>query len=347
MTDRRGSLLTVTVCVVVAAVYVSARDLHREHSPSGFGQTAAALPTADYRVVHGWPVLPENIAFDEISAVGVDSHGNVFVLHRGGRQWPDSDVLDLTPIPAPAVLVFDGRTGNMVSLWGQKQFALPHSLTVDRDDNVWITDVALHQVYKFTHDGRLLLTLGERAVPGGDRAHFNRPTDVAVHADGSFYVSDGYVNSRILKFAADGQFLLEWGVKGAGPGQFDLPHGLALDAAGRVFVVDRQNARVQIFDREGKYVAQWRSHFVNPQDIAIGRDGTVFVTDVGDDRSKHDQSGVLVIRPDGSIAGRIGRRGTYDGQFLIAHGVAVGKDRDVYVADFSGRRVQKFVRGNR
>jgi peptidylamidoglycolate lyase len=305
----------------------------------------AAPRGADYHVVHGWPVLPENAVFEEISSVGVDSHGRVLVLHRGGRQWPDNDQLDLTPIPAPVVLIFDGQTGKPLSRWGEKQFALPHSLTVDRDDNVWITDVALHQVYKFTHDGRLLLTLGERAAPGRDGAHFNRPTDVAVNADGSFYVSDGYVNSRVATFAADGTFLFEWGVKGTGPAQFDLPHGIALDPEGRVCVVDRKNARVQVFDRAGKFVTQWTSHFVEPQDIAIGRDGTAFVTDIGDDRAERDQSGVYVIRPDGSVAGKIGHAGTYDGQFLVAHGVAVGNGGEVYVADFSGRRVQKFVRG--
>jgi peptidylamidoglycolate lyase len=234
-------------------------------------------------VVHGWPLLPENAVFDEISAVGVDSRGDVFVLHRGGRQWPESDVLDLTPIPASTVLVLDGRTGRFLSHWGGGRFALPHSVTVDRDDNVWITDVALHQVYKQSHDGKLLLTLGERGVPGNDRRHFNRPTDVAVAPDGSFYVSDGYVNSRVLKFAADGTFLLEWGSNGTGPGQFDLPHGIAVDASGRVFVVDRENARVQVFDRDGRYLAQWNApDFVNPQDIAIGRDGTAFVTEIGD-----------------------------------------------------------------
>lgn len=307
----------------------------------------AILPNANYRVVHGWPLLSENVALPEISAAGVDSRGDVFVLHRGGRQWPDSDVLDLTPIPHSTVMVIDGRTGRFLAHWGGGQFALPHSVTVDRDDNVWITDVALHQVYKLSHDGKLLFTLGERGVSGSDHRHFNRPTDVAVAADGSFYVSDGYGNSRVLKFAADGTFLLEWGSKGTGPGQFDLPHGLALDGSGRVFVVDRQNARIQLFDPDGKYLAQWRTpQFQNPQDIAIARDGTAFVSEIGSEEGTIE-SGILVIRPDGSVSGRIGRRGNYDGQFLVAHGVAVGRDGEVYVADFSGRRVQKFVRTDR
>ena len=253
-------------------------------------------------------------------------------------------MLDQTPITVPTVFVFDGRTGRLLKKWGGKLFALPHSVTLDRQDDIWVTDVALNQVFKFSHEGKLLLTLGARGVAGNDSSHFNRPTDVAVAPDGSFYVSDGYVNSRVLKFAADGKFLVQWGTKGNGPGQFDLPHGIALDAAGRVFVVDRQNARVQVFDGEGTYLSQWKGPpFVSPQDIAISIDGTAFVTDIGDD-SLPDRSGVFVIRPEGSSVGRIGRRGNYDGQFIVAHGVAVGKNGEVYVADFSGRRVQKFLR---
>lgn len=305
---------------------------------------AAVIPTADYRVVHGWPVLPENTVFEEVSAVAVDSKGNVLALQRGGRQWPDSDVLDQTPIAAPTVFTFDGRTGAPLAVWGEKLFALPHSLTVDEHDNLWITDVALHQVFKFSRDGKLLLTLGERGVPGNDGSHFNRPTDVAVTPGGPFYVSDGYENSRVVKFTAEGKFLSAWGSKGKGPGQFDLPHGIALDAAGRVFVVDRQNGRLQAFDGNGNHLP-WKSPpFVNPQDVAISTDGTVLVTDLGG-QGLTDRSGVYVLRPDGSMLGRIGRYGNYDGQFLVAHGVAAGKQGEVYVADFTGRRVQKFVRG--
>jgi peptidylamidoglycolate lyase len=318
-------------------------------SGQGDGKSAqqaavAIIPKALYHVVHGWPVLPDNSIFEEVSSVAVDSRGNVLALQRGGRKWPDSDVLDQTPIVFPTVFVFDGRTGSPLAHWGAKLFALPHSLTVDHQDNVWVTDVALHQVFKFSRDGKLMLRLGERGVAGNDGSHFNRPTDVAVAPDGSFYVSDGYGNSRVLKFAADGKFLVAWGTKGKAPGQFDLPHGIALDASGRVFVVDRQNARVQVFDGKGNYL-QWNGPpLVNPQDIAIGTDGTVFVTDIGDEKSP-DRSGVYVMRSDGSLIGRFGRYGNYDGQFLVAHGIAVGKGGEVYVADFTGRRVQKFAPG--
>jgi DNA-binding beta-propeller fold protein YncE len=305
---------------------------------------AAAIPPANYAVVHGWPELPSGAVFDEVSSVAVDAQSNVLVLARDGREWPDSDILDQTPIANPTVLVLDGRTGRPVRRWGEKQFALPHSVTVDPDNNVWVTDVALHQVFKFSPDGKLLLTLGERGVAGTDRSHFNRPTDVAVARDGSFYISDGYGNSRILMFGADAQFRLQWGKKGTGPGEFDLPHGIAVDDAGRVLVVDRENARIQVFDRNGNYQTQWKgAPFTNPQDIAVGSGGVTFVTDLYFNNRPPDRSGIIVMRLDGTLLGRFGRYGNYDGQFLVAHGVAVGKGGEVYVADFTGRRVQKFL----
>lgn len=306
---------------------------------------AAGRPssTSAYRVVHGWPVLPAGEMLGTVSGVGVDSHGDVFVFHRAGRLW-ESDVLSTTPIAKPTVVLFDGRTGRLLARWGEGLFAMPHGLTVDRHDHVWLTDVALQQVYEFSHDGRLLRTLGERGVAGDDSAHFDRPTDVAVAPDGSFYVSDGYRNSRVLKFASDGRFLFQWGSHGSGPGQFDLPHGIALDGAGRVYVADRSNARVQIFDGAGRYRTEWKSaELGRPFDIAVAPDGTVFVADGGDlSDNLPRRSGVAVVRPDGSILERFGRWGEDEGQFAVAHDIAVGGDGAVYVGD--GSRVQKFVR---
>jgi hypothetical protein len=143
----------------------------------------------EYHVVHGWPVLPEGEVLGSVAGVGVDSHGSVFVFHRAGRAWPKSDVLELTPIPRPTVDVFNGQSGTLLRCWGANRFAMPHGLTIDGHDNVWLTDVALQQVCKVSPEGKLLLTLGERGVAGDDEGHFNRPTAVAVAGDGSFYVS--------------------------------------------------------------------------------------------------------------------------------------------------------------
>ncbi len=314
------------------------------------GIAAAQAPAPDgagarYKVVHGWPVLPPGELLGEVTGVGVDSRGNVVVFHRAGRKWPADDILDPTPIARPTVAVFDGRSGALLDRWGADRFAMPHGLTVDDGDNVWVTDVALHQVFKFSRQGKPLLALGERGVPGSDDAHFNRPTDVAVAPDGTFYVSDGYLNTRVLKFAADGTLLFQWGTKGSGPGQFDLPHGIALDRAGLVYVADRSNARVQVFDGQGRYLREWKGEALGrPYDVAVGKDGTAFVADGGDQPSEPpNRSGVAVVRPDGSVSERFGRWGNYDGQFALAHDVAVAGDGSVYVGDIIGARIQKFV----
>jgi peptidylamidoglycolate lyase len=171
----------------------------------------------------------------------VDSHNHVFVFHRAGREW--SDPFPDDAIGPPTVIAFDGTTGEQVVEWGDNLFVMPHGLTVDDQDNLWVTDVGRHQIFKFTHDGDLLLSVGTDRSPGDDSTHFNLPTDVAVLPDGSFYVSDGYANTRVAKFSSTGQFEFQWGSPGSEAGQFDLPHGIAVDEDGRVYVADRSNLR--------------------------------------------------------------------------------------------------------
>jgi DNA-binding beta-propeller fold protein YncE len=148
-----------------------------------------------------------------------------------------------------------------------------------------------------------------------------------------------------MAFAPDGRFLFQWGSKGHGPGQFDLPHGIARDPAGLLYVSDRSNGRVQIFDARGRYLKEWKSPaLASPNNVAIAPDGTALVVDDGGKALIPDRSGILVLGADGSVIGRFGRFGNYDGQFVGVHSVAVGPDGAVYVADAEGKRVQKFVR---
>jgi len=197
--------------------------------------------------------MPEGWEFGRVSAVATDSAGRVFVFHRN---------LKIDPL-----VVFDAG-GKYLRSWGKGVFANPHAVRIDRDDNVWLIDTGIHQVMKFTGEGQLLMTLGVKGKAGTDERTFNRPTDVAFAANGDFYVSDGYGNSRVLKFSRDGKYLLDWGKRGAGPGEFNLPHQVQLDSKGRVWVSDRENNRIQCFDAGGKFLKQW-THLGATQGISI------------------------------------------------------------------------------
>jgi len=296
-----------------------------------------------YTVVHGWPVLPEGYVLGQVSGVGVDSHNHVFVFHRAEQSWAQDKS---HAISSPTILMFEGASGKLLASWGENRFLEPHGLRVDRDDNVWLTDRALQQVFKFSHDGRLLMTLGTERAAGLDGAHFNKPTDVAFAADGSIYVSDGYGNNRIAKFSADGKFLLDWGRKGQGPGEFDLPHNVAVDAQGLVYVADRSNSRIQVFDANGKFLRMWKSEELGrPWGLAIGPDNLLYVVDGGDLKpAPPDRGRVLKLDLQGRILTKWSRFGNYDGQIYWGHDLAVGKDGAVYVGDvYHGMRVQKFI----
>jgi peptidylamidoglycolate lyase len=297
-----------------------------------------------YHVVHGWPQLPADEMLDEVSAVAVDHRDNVLVLTRAGRQWPDKDKLDTSPIAKPTIFRFDSKTGRLTGRFGAGIFALPHSLTVDGQQHIWVADVALHQVFKLSADGKLLMALGTRGVPGEDAGHFNQPSDVAIGRDGSIFVSDGYGNNRVVKFDASGRFLLAWGSKGSANGQLDLPHGLALDHEGRVCVDDRGNARIQCFNQNGHWLLTWQGPpFASPQDLKFDHSGRVFVVEAGNPHPLVPP-GVVVLSGNGRVLGRFGRYGNYDGQFVDPHWIALDSRGAVYVADFEGRRVEKFVR---
>lgn len=302
----------------------------------------AIASAAQLEVVHGWLQLPDGETLGQVSGVGVNAQGEVFAFHRGNRPWL-ADPAKAGPIPEPAVWRIDGATGQVKSRWGANTFLLPHGCCIDHRGHVWLTDVGRHQVFEYTADGALLRTWGEEKIGGNDRTHFNKPTDVAVLADGSFYVSDGYVNSRVVKFTADGKYDFEWGWKGKGPGEFTVPHGIAVDATGKVYVADRENDRIQIFTPDGKFLAQWKNPaFGRPYGVRVSRDGLVYIADGGEQpATPPHRSKVTVLTLEGKVVTSFGRWGNFDGQFQMAHDLALANDGSLYVGDINGQRVQK------
>lgn len=197
----------------------------------------------------------------QVAGVAMDTDNNLVVFHRGARVWDRTSFgmfnrfnPSLGPIDSDVLLTMEPNSGDVLDTFGAGMFYMPHGLTIDSDGNMWVTDVAMHQVMKIEKGSQTpSLTLGEKMVPGSDDTHFCKPTDVAVASNGDFFVADGYCNGRIMKFSANGTLLAKWGRPSGGrfnPGPFDLniPHSLALDEArDLIMVADRENGRIQVY----------------------------------------------------------------------------------------------------
>ncbi|MDP2702526.1 MAG: peptidyl-alpha-hydroxyglycine alpha-amidating lyase family protein, partial [Candidatus Rokubacteria bacterium] len=199
----------------------------------------------NFKVIEGWGTLPDGWRYVEVAGVAVDAKDNVFCFTRGEHP----------------VIVFD-RDGKFLRSWGEGLVRRAHGITIDADGMVWLTDDLHHTVRKFTPDGKCLLVIGNPDTPatlqGGKP--FNRPTHVAIcPKSGYLFISDGYGNSRVHKYSPDGKHVMSWGEPGTDPGHFNLPHNLVTDRDGLVYVADRENHRVQIFDGQGTYQGQWNN----------------------------------------------------------------------------------------
>ena len=302
-----------------------------------------AAPANRYEEVKDWPKLPANVKLGEVAGVAVDKNGHVFIFHRPGRGF---DLAATEKLQEPTVLEIDAETGQQIASWGTNTFLVPHGITIDGANNVFLTDVSLQQVFKFTHDGKLLFALGEPRVGAWDATHFNEPTDIAIRPDGSFYVSDGYVNSRVAYFDLKGKELYEWGKKGAGEGEFSNPHGLTfVPGSTDVLVADRENSRLQLFDSKGKFKRQWTGE---KDAVTTGRvfavaadsDGSLYV---GIRRADYDtqHTGVIKLDRDWKIAASIGFGKPGDPVFNSVHDLALGNDGSIYVAETRTKRVVK------
>jgi DNA-binding beta-propeller fold protein YncE len=239
---------------------------------------AGAQPNP-YRTVEHWLQMPAGRAMGSTSAVAVAPDGHIWVAERCGANTCEGSNL-------PPVLEFDA-SGRFLKSFGADMFVFPHGILIDRDGNLWLTDGQGkegkgHQVFKFDRDGNVLLTLGKAGVAGDGPDTFNQPNAVAVAPNGDIFVADGHSpgrgNARVVKFSKEGKFIKQWGGHGSGPGRFEVPHALAFDSQGRLFVGDRANNRIQIFDQAGRSLEDWKQ-FSRPSGIYIDRNDVIYVTD--------------------------------------------------------------------
>lgn len=273
-------------------------------------------PTLPYVWDAGWPQLPAGWILGEGAAVTVDAREHVYIFHRG---------------PHP-IIEFD-RSGKFVRSWGDGTFPRPHAIRIDPEGNIWVTDTGSHVAVKMNPQGRVQMVFGRHNVPGDGDNQLNGPTDVAFGPSGNIYISDGYGNSRILKYTKDGKFLLKWGHRGKGRGGFALPHGIAVDKQERVYVADRENSLVQVFDANGKFITQW-DHIGAAGGLAMLDDKYLFVA---------ANSRVFKVDLEGNVLGVFGQPGRIPGQTAGIHHLAVSPSGDIYTGELSGWRIQKFV----
>ncbi|GLU44100.1 peptidyl-alpha-hydroxyglycine alpha-amidating lyase family protein [Allomuricauda sp. NBRC 101325] len=297
-----------------------------------------------YVLVEDWPDLPSDFILGNPTGLAINSKNNIVVFHRASKVWEEP--MSENKIQENTITTIDKRTGKVLKSWGANLFIMPHGLEIDKEDNIWVTDVGLHQIFKFKSDGTLLLTLGTAQVAGNDKEHFNLPTDVAVSSDGSFYVSDGYGNSRVVKFSKEGKYLFEWGKYGDRQGEFNIPHGIDLDKKGYVYVADRENNRIQKFDSEGNFITLWQNQTTDQfYSVTVdNRNNCLFGIDymiVNDTIVKG--SDIFRFDLDLNLQTQFGRSGIYDGPISRYHDIQIDDDGSIYVVDILGNKVQKFI----
>jgi hypothetical protein len=302
---------------------------------------ARANPSATYKVDPTWPIRPSEAARGPVPGLSVDRRDHVWVFTRA----------------VPPVQVFR-QDGTLVRAWGEADVKTAHAIRFGPDGTVWLADVGKHTVSQFTPEGRLLRTLGTPNVAGCDPTHFDQPTDMVVTAKGDIFVTDGYGNNRVVHFDRDGKFVKAWGEKGPGPGQFRLPHAIAMDSLGKLYVADRSNARIQVFDQDGRLLDTWRDLLV-PWGLWITPDDQVWACgsspmpwERGDVMLGVPPKDQLFLRLD--TAGRVQQLWTVPlgddnhdtpGSCNWLHAVAIDSLGNLYAGDIKGRRAQKFVPG--
>jgi len=284
-------------------------------------------PALDYTAVPDPVTLPAGVTMGPPASAAFDSKGHLWVLNRG---------------PQP-VMEFDAN-GKFLRAFGEGLFTRTHGLRIDRDDNIWVTDVGAHIVVKFSPQAQVLLTLGTKGQAGdwdeaGQSHHFNEPNDVITGQDGNIFVVQGHTagkgDPRVLKFDKNGNFTKSWGGRGTEPGQFTVAHGIAIDAKGLLWVTDRENQRMQIFDQDGKFVRQLKYAGL-PCGLVIGDQYIYMVNGFAGQ--------LLRLDLNGSVLAAVGKPGKGLGEFGEAHFVVASPKGEIYVSDTVNSALHKFVK---
>jgi ABC-type molybdate transport system substrate-binding protein/sugar lactone lactonase YvrE len=307
-----------------------------------------------YRTVRDWASPPKGLPWAAVTGVEEGPDGNIYVVYRCHEN-------SCAGRPEDPILKFD-KNGKLLKSWGAGMFVFPHGSTIDSQGNFWATDAGGmdgkgHQVFKFSPDGKLLMTLGRKGVAGDGPDTFNQPTDVVVAPNGDIFIADGHrdsasgraINNRIVKFSRDGKFIKQWGTKGTGPGELQEPHTIAMDSRGRLFVGDRINNRIQIFDQEGRFLEEWKQ-FGRPSGIYITKDDTIYVADsesgpdTGAGELRTWRKGIRIgSAKDGSVKAFISDLEWARPEHSGAEGVGVDSAGNVYGAVVRRRMLEKHI----
>jgi sugar lactone lactonase YvrE len=350
-TNIQGETVMSNALTTTQALRFAAFALLAIGAGAAYSQTVAPTNSAPdpYRSLEGWAKMPQGRTWGSTAGVWIDPDGtSVWVAERCGANNCAESNLD-------PVLKFDA-SGTLKQSFGARMFVFPHGIFVDRDGSVWVTDGQGkdgkgHQVFKFSPDGRVLLTLGKAGTPGDGSDTFNAPSSVLVAPNGDIFIGDGHggnTNARIVKFSKDGKFIKTWGKKGSGPGEFDTPHALAMDSRGRLFVGDRNNNRIQIFDQDGKYLDQW-AQFSRPSGVYIDKNDVIYVADSESESvsKNHDgwKRGIRVGKAsDGSVTAFIPDPVEKATGSSAAEGVAADAMGNIFGAEVGPKRLMKYVR---
>ena len=329
-----------SLCILILASSCSTTpEGPNEPSPWPVHNTAPV-----YEVDADWPKRTENTPWSDMPGVAIDISGDIWCYTR----------------TQPAIQVYSPQ-GDLVKSWETEANSTAHQIKIDKEGNIWLADVGLHLVRKFTREGKELLRIGTKGEPGRDKTHLNKPTDMAIASNGDIYISDGYGNARIVHCDKNGQFIKSWGTLGNTDGRFSIPHAIAIDSKDNIYIADRNNVRVQVYDTEGQLKASWKN-IVVPWGFCITPNDEIWVCGSTPMKWRFDpkypgaplgcppkDQVFMQFRPDGKLQQMWSVPKATDGkerpgELNWVHCLAVDKHGNIYAGDIIGQRMQKFIR---